>query len=109
MKVDRIEKYHNGWFVGNFEPAIINSKDFEIGYKQHKKGEQYEKHYHKETIEVNLLVKGKMIIQNKKLRAGDIFIIYPYEISDPVFLEDCEVMIVRYPSVPKDKFIIKDV
>jgi len=108
MIIDRIENYENGWFVGDFIPSIIKNKDFEVGYKKHKKEEKYSKHYHKETIEINLLTKGEMIIQGKRLTAGDIFIIYPYEISDPDFITDCEVMIVRYPSIPTDKTIINE-
>lgn len=107
MRVDRIDNYINGWFIGDFSPALIQNKNFEIAYKKHKQSEYYEKHTHKETIEINFLIKGQMTIQNQTLSSGDIFIIYPYEISDPVFLEDCEIMVIRYPSIPKDKYLIK--
>ena len=105
MKIYHVSDYHNGWFIGNFDPTILKREDFEVGYKKHKIGEQYDIHYHKETIEINLLTKGKMIIQDKTLNAGDIFVIYPYEISDPIFIEDCEVLVVRVPSVSKDKYL----
>lgn len=106
MKIEKISDYHNGWLVGQFDPSIIKTESFEVGYKKHKKGEIYDKHYHKIGTEINLLTKGKMKIQNKILNEGDIFIISPYEISDPVFLEDCEVLIIRDSSNPKDKYII---
>ena len=48
-----------------------------------------------------------MQIQDQILVEGDIFIFSPYEIADPVFLEDCEVLIVKTPSVPGDKYEIK--
>lgn len=48
-----------------------------------------------------------MKIQNKILKKGDIFILYPYETADPIFLEDCEVMVVKTPSVKKDKYNVK--
>ena len=47
-----------------------------------------------------------MIIQGKELVAGDIFILRKNEIADPVFLEDCEVFIVKTPSVKGDKFVL---
>ena len=47
-----------------------------------------------------------MTIQNKELNEGDIFILRPYEIADPIFLEDCTVLIIKTPSVPGDKFVI---
>jgi hypothetical protein len=47
-----------------------------------------------------------MKIQNQIIEEGDIFILSPYEIADPIFLEDCEVLIVKTPSVPGDKYEI---
>jgi hypothetical protein len=48
-----------------------------------------------------------MIIQNTELNAGDIFVIEKMEIADPVFLEDCKVLVVKVPSVPGDKIILE--
>lgn len=93
-----------GWFIGDFEPAVLQTKEFEVAVKYHKKDECYVEHIHKETTEYNYLAKGKMKIQGKVLEMGDIFIINPWEISDPVFLEDCVVFVIRTPSKPKDKY-----
>jgi len=30
---------HRGWYIGDFTPSIIKTKDFEVGYLTHKKGE----------------------------------------------------------------------
>lgn len=108
MEIKRIEDMIGGWFIGNFEPSSIKTKDFEIGYKFHKKGEPWDVHYHKEATEVTFLLRGKMKIQNRVLTNGDIFTIFPYEVADPVFLEDCEVIIIKTPSVIGDKHIIKE-
>lgn len=107
MEIHKINDMVGGWFIGDFEPSVYRTQDFEVGIKKHHKGEQYETHYHKESTEINYLVEGKMIIQNKELTAGDVFVIFPYEISDPTFLEDCTVVVVKTPSSPKDKFIVK--
>lgn len=93
-----------GWFIGDFEPTTYKTNQFEVCYKYHSKGEKWDTHYHKMGTEINYLVKGKMTIQNRDLSEGDIFILKPYEIADPVFLEDCIVLIVKTPSIPGDKF-----
>ena len=41
-----------------------------------------------------------------KIIKGDIFILHPFEIADPIFLEDCTVLIIKTPSKPGDKFTI---
>lgn len=108
MEVRRIEDMTGGWFVGNFDPSALRTPDFEVGYKFHPKGEKWDKHYHKKGVEITYLIRGKMQIQNKILTSGDIFIIFPNEVADPVFLEDCEVVIVKSPSVVGDKYIVEE-
>lgn len=95
-----------GWYAGNFDPVAYKTDLFEICYKKHSKGEEWPKHYHKQADEINYLRSGKMIIQGKEIREGDIFILRKNEIADPIFLEDCEVLIVKTPSVPGDKFVL---
>lgn len=95
-----------GWYAGNFDPVSYKTNLFEICYKKHLKGEEWPKHYHREADEINYLRSGKMTIQGKEIQEGDIFILRKNEIADPVFLEDCEVFIVKTPSVPGDKHIV---
>ena len=45
-----------------------------------------------------------MVIQGKTLTEGDIFVLAPYEIADPIFLTDCQVLIIKTPSIPGDKY-----
>lgn len=104
MEIKRIEDMVGGWFVGNFEPTAFKTEQFEVGYKLHKKGEAWPVHYHKIATEINYLLRGHMIIAGKELTTGDIFTIFPNEIADPVFLEDCEVITIKTPSVIGDKY-----
>lgn len=96
----------DGWFIGNFEPTSYKTDQFEVCFKHHPKGDIWDTHYHKLGTEINYLVSGKMKIQNKELNTGDIFILEPYEIADPIFIEDCTVLIVKTPSIPGDKYSI---
>lgn len=97
-----------GWFIGNFEPSVLKTTQFEIGILKHKKGEQWPKHKHEYAEEYNYIIEGQMTIQNTLLSSGDIFILNRGEIADPVFLEDCVVIVVKVPSIPGDKIIIKE-
>jgi len=108
MKISKMSDMKGGWFIGNFEPTVLKTPQFEVCFKEHKKGENWETHFHKLGTEYNYLAEGKMIIQNTELNAGDIFILEPNEIADPVFLEDCKVVIVKTPSIPGDKYEVKE-
>jgi quercetin dioxygenase-like cupin family protein len=105
MILRRMDEFVGGWFVGDFEPTVHKTKDFEVCYKVHEKGEQWDAHYHKGT-EINYLIRGKMIIGGQLLVEGDVFILEPYEISDPEFLEKCELIVVKVPSDPEDKYVV---
>tara|TARA_A100000172_G_scaffold80681_1_gene70939 strand:+ start:1096 stop:1416 length:321 start_codon:yes stop_codon:yes gene_type:complete len=106
MKVHKIKDMTGGWFIGNFSPNVFKTKNFEVGYHVHKKGDPTQNHYHKQSTEINVITKGKMIVNNQHLKKGDIFIFEPYEVSEAKFLEDTELIVVRNASLPKDKFII---
>ncbi len=104
MNITNIKDYIRGWFIGDFEPTVLRTKDFEVGVLTHYKDEHWPSHYHKDSVEYNVLVSGKMIVQGKELNSGDVFIFNKGEIADPVFLEDCKVVCVKVPSLPHDKF-----
>ena len=108
MKIYKMNTMKNGWFIGNFEPSILKTSVFEVGIMNHKKGEYWPKHKHQHLEEYNYLLSGKMVIHNNELNSGDIFVIDREEVADPVFLEDCIVIVVKVPSIPGDKIIIKD-
>ena len=75
MKIHRIEEMIGGWFIGNFEPSALKAEQFEVGYKLHPAGEKWYAHYHKEADEITFLLRGRMIIQGKELKSGDVFVI----------------------------------
>jgi len=108
MKIDKLNLMKGGWFIGNFSPSSYITEDFEVCYKEHKKGEKWDTHYHKEGTEINLLIEGRMVIQNTEITSGDIFTLYPYEIANPIFLEDCKLIIVKTPSLPGDKYLVNE-
>jgi len=106
MKIQKLSDMTRGWFVGNFSPSVFTTEDFEVGFLSHKAGEHWPKHFHKESVEINLLVSGKMIIQGHEILPGDIFILDKFEIADPVFIDDCSLVVVKTKSVKGDKYEI---
>jgi quercetin dioxygenase-like cupin family protein len=104
MKTAKISDFTRGWFIGDFEPAVVRTPLFEVGILTHKKGESWPAHYHKVATEYNVLLDGRMQISGEILEAGAVFWFEPGEVADPEFLEDCRVCVVKKPSVVGDKY-----
>ena len=98
MQIHKFSDMKGGWFVGDFVPTAYRTKDFEVSFKKHRKTEKCDYHYHTKVVEINLLISGKMTMQGKELNGGDIFILQPFEIADPIFIEDCDIICVKTPS-----------
>jgi len=62
------------------------------------------RHVHKIAAEITLLVRGQMMMNDKLIRPGDIITVEPGEVIKPTFITDCEVVIIKTPSVPGDKY-----
>jgi len=108
MKVVKLSAMERGWFVGDFEPSVLRTSLFEVGFLSHSKGEHWAPHIHKLADEYNLLVEGKMEICGETLHPGDIFVIEKNQVADPIFLEDCKVVVVKMPSVLGDKYEVTE-
>lgn len=101
-----IDDYIRGWLIGDFIPSIVRTSAYEVGISRHKKGEHWGFHYHHELDEYNILLSGKMYINNRLLESGDYFMIPKDIIACPKFVEDCTIVCLKSPSKPKDKIII---
>ena len=81
MIVDKISRFTRGWFIGDFEPSLLKTKEFEVALISHEKDEYIPKHYHAIAIEYNVLLSGKMLINNRTIKPGEIFV---FEKNEPV-------------------------
>jgi mannose-6-phosphate isomerase-like protein (cupin superfamily) len=106
MILYKMQEMVGGWFVGDFEPSAYKTKDFEVCYKKHPKGEIWPNHYHT-TTEINYIISGMMMANDTLLKKGDIFVVEPFESIYPTFLEDCELIVVKNKSVKNDKYIVE--
>ena len=106
MITGRLEDMVRGWVVGDFEPSLLKTKDFEVAILLHKKAEEWPAHYHKIATEYNILLSGSMSVCGKELVEGDTFTILPNEVAAPVFYEDCRIVCIKVPSIPGDKYLV---
>lgn len=107
MKIYNIEDTIGGWFIGDFPKAIYQTKGFEVSLKRHKVGEFWDLHYQENSLEINLLVEGEIVMNGQIIKQNEIFVMYPYEITDVRFTKDCTVVCVKVPSLPNDKVVVK--
>jgi quercetin dioxygenase-like cupin family protein len=104
MDILKFNDMTRGWFIGDFEPSALKTKEFEVGVLDFKKVEKKPPHFHKISTEYNLLLSGSFTTNDTTFTEGDIFIIYPNEIVNPDFHTDCRILCVKTPSAPKDKY-----
>jgi len=107
MKSDKLENMIKGWFVGDFEPSIIKTNDVEVAIKTYNKGDSEKRHYHKIAKEITVVVNGRIKMNNKEYKKGDIIIVEPNESTDFEALEDnTQNVVVKYPGAKNDKYDI---
>ena len=104
MKLFKLNDMTRGWFVGGFQPTAYWTKEFEVGFQTHAAG-KIDHHFHTDVTEINLVVSGKMKLHDQTLSVGDIFILEPWEITNPEFIEDTTIVCVKTPSMNDKKHI----
>lgn len=95
-----------GWFIGNFSPSIVQSKDVEAAVKIYKAGEYESEHYHKVATEITVIVSGTVQMMGKEHGCGDILLIEPGETTDFLALTDTVTVVLKLPSVRNDKYLV---
>lgn len=108
MDIHRLTEFKDGWICGDFEPSILRTKFFEVGYHNYLKGHKSDGHYHAIMKEINVILKGKVWVDTEVLTDGMIWTVEPNEILETEFLEDTELLIIKSPSVPGDKHYLRD-
>lgn len=106
MKTAKLDDMIKGWFIGNFEPSLCKTNDVEVAVKKYNKGDFEDKHYHKIATEYTLIISGRVRMNNKEYKEGDIIIMEPYETTDFECLEDNTVnVVVKLPGANNDKYL----
>ena len=94
-----------GWFIGNFPEAVFKTNDFEVCYQNNPRCKT-PTHVHKEITEITLVISGRALLNGEIFEAGDIHILYPGDVSQLEYLEDTQVVTIKTPSIPSDKFML---
>ena len=106
MQIYNINDMRGGWFVGDFEPSVFKNPFFEVAHHQHKKGDPHQRHTHKVTTELTYIIEGEVMVSGKHLKGGDMWTYGKNEISDVECLTDVSLVVVRWPSIPSDKYLV---
>jgi dTDP-glucose pyrophosphorylase len=107
VKIYKLENFINGWFIGDFEPSILKNSGVELAVMNKKKGVGINDfHYHENCIEINVLIKGKMKVNNKYIQENEIFIFNPNVPSIYEYLEDCTFVVFKNKPSNNDKIIM---
>lgn len=105
FKTRRLEDFKLGWVVGDFDPALIHSKDIEMAIKHFKKGDVEPSHKQIIATEITIVVRGNIRLGEGKYGADEIVIIAPGIYADFEALTDCSLVCIKYPSIPSDKVL----
>lgn len=107
IEIFKLEQFLNGWIIGNFEPSILKNSGVELAVMNKQKGVGiHDFHYHEKCIEINVLIEGKMKINNKIIEKNDIFVFHPNVPSIYEYLEDCIFVVFKNKPSNNDKIIM---
>ena len=96
-----------GWFIGDFEPSLMKTKEFEVAVQHFEAGEYADWHVHKVATEYTVIVSGKAEMNGRLISEGDIIVLEPEEGSDFRALTDVTTAVVKTPCAKGDKYLKK--
>jgi mannose-6-phosphate isomerase-like protein (cupin superfamily) len=102
-----------GWIIGSFfsEDHPCKTDKVELLYKEHLVGDIEKPHYHKEKVELIIMLEGsaRYNINGKDilLEKGNFLFIDVNNIIHGEFLKPSKIFVVHTPSLPKDKILIE--
>ncbi len=95
---------HKGWLIGDFEPSMIRTTDFEFAVQHYRAGDVEAFHYHKIATELTVIVTGTVEMSSKRFYAGDAILLEPGEGVDFKAITDVTTAVIKIPSVKDDKY-----
>jgi quercetin dioxygenase-like cupin family protein len=100
-----LNDFTKGWIIGNFEPTLLNTNDFEVAIKRYNAGDYENSHHHKISTEYTIIVEGTVLMNEIEYKKDDIIIIKPNESTDFKCLTDVTTVVIKTPSSKDDKYI----
>ena len=107
VKISKLDDYTRGWIIGDFEPSLLKNSGVELAVMHRKKGVDANNfHYHEKCTEINVLVKGRILLNDRIISENEIFVFTPNVPSICNFLEDCTFVVFKNTSSIYDKVIM---
>lgn len=106
MKEYQLKNFTNGWFVGNFEPTIFATNDFEVSVKFFEAGDREPLHKQILATELTAVISGIVQMNSKEFRVGTIIEFKPGEACEFLSVTDATLVCVKFPSIPNDKIVM---
>jgi quercetin dioxygenase-like cupin family protein len=106
MKILKLKDFTRGWMIGDFTPAILQTKNFEFGVKDYKAGDQEDAHLHKVATEFSVIVSGEFKMNDQILKKGDVLVMEPNDIANFSCISDGSTAVIKVPSVKGDKYLV---
>ena len=105
MKNFKLSEFTRGWLIGNFDPSIIKTDQFEFSLKKYQAGEAEKKHFHKIAQEITAVVSGVFIMNGQTISEGDIISLEPGEPAEFKCVESGYTAVIKIPGASNDKYL----
>jgi hypothetical protein len=106
MEIYNINDYVKGWLIGDFEPSLVRTADFEFALKYYRAGDKEAAHVHKIAREITVAVSGVYSMNGRRFSAGEIIDLQPGEPASFECLEDGAMAVIKLPSAKDDKYFV---
>ena len=106
MQTSQLSAMTKGWFIGDFNPTMLPTRDVEVAVKHYRAGDAEDAHYHKVAREFTVVVSGSVRMNGRTYAAGDIVVVEPGETTDFCALTDAVTTVVKIPGAPHDKYVV---
>jgi hypothetical protein len=105
MEVRDLSEFFKGWFIGNFEPSMLKTLEFEVAIKSFLAGESEPHHKQIIATEFTVVLSGEIEINETKFYQNQIVRINPGESANFLALSDTTVLCIKTPSIATDKVL----
>lgn len=106
MKIFKLKDFTKGWFIGNFDPSLLKTNNFEVSIKRYTKGDKEQEHYHKVASEYTVIIDGKFRFNSTVVARDDIVFLSQNEKNVFECIESGNTVVVKVPSIADDKYLV---
>ena len=102
MKSFKMKNMKKGYFVGDFSPAVLENNAVELACKGASKYTLDAAYYRKEDTTVILIMSGRLDVDGKIYKYGDVLLFEPGDIINLFALTNVRMIVSHFPGTKKD-------